>query len=67
MHRPSQGIVGLIAEGGDRRSGEAHIDPSTEQPLTCVFADQGLGGDAGIRTRVRGFAGPCLNHSATSP
>ena len=24
-------------------------------------------GDAGNRTRVEGFAGPCLNHSATSP
>ena len=25
------------------------------------------GGDGGNRTRVQGFAGPCLNHSATSP
>ena len=24
-------------------------------------------GDAGNRTQVEGFAGPCLNHSATSP
>jgi hypothetical protein len=26
-----------------------------------------LGGGARIRTGVRGFAGPCLNHSATPP
>ena len=26
-----------------------------------------LGGDDGNRTHVQGFAGPCLNHSATSP
>ena len=25
------------------------------------------GGDDGNRTHVQGFAGPCLNHSATSP
>jgi hypothetical protein len=25
------------------------------------------GGGAGNRTRVKGFAGPCLNHSATPP
>ena len=25
------------------------------------------GGDAGNRTRIQGFAGPCLSHSATSP
>ena len=26
-----------------------------------------IGGDAGNRTRIQGFAGPCLSHSATSP
>ncbi len=28
---------------------------------------QTTGGDDGNRTHVQGFAGPCLNHSATSP
>ena len=28
---------------------------------------ESLGGGGGNRTRVRGFAGPCLNHSATPP
>lgn len=33
-----------------------------------VFAlRSSIGGDAGNRTRIQGFAGPCLNHSATSP
>ena len=31
--------------------------------LTCTAT----GGGARIRTGVRGFAGPCLNHSATPP
>ena len=30
-------------------------------------AAQGTGGGDGNRTRVQGFAGPCLNHSATPP
>ena len=51
------------------------IPPSADQPelvgplgewRLCV-AGQRAGGDDGNRTHVQGFAGPCLNHSATSP
>src|SRR3546814_2136638 len=36
-------------------------------PISCVSQIRGRGGGAGNRTRVQGFAGPCLNHSATPP
>src|SRR5919112_1468308 len=32
-----------------------------------AYREPGLGGAAGNRTRVQGFAGPCLSHSATTP
>ena len=35
--------------------------------LTRHFTWSDSGGGAGNRTRVEGFAGPCLNHSATPP
>ena len=37
---------------------------STSRPSTAEIDERG---DAGNRTQVEGFAGPCLNHSATSP
>ena len=37
-----------------------------KQPLICEHRS-GAGGDAGNRTRIHGFAGRCLSHSATSP
>ena len=47
---------------------------SAETARTQRFATIGAielqtprGGGAGNRTRVKGFAGPCLNHSATPP
>ena len=39
----------------------------TNRSLTRQHTRSAAGGDAGNRTRVQGFAGPCLNHSATSP
>ena len=38
-----------------------------KEPLTWDNSRSEAGGDAGNRTRVQGFAGPCLSHSATSP
>ncbi len=38
-----------------------------KEPLSWYFTRSGAGGDDGNRTHVQGFAGPCLNHSATSP
>ena len=36
-------------------------------PLTWDYTRKSGGGGDGIRTHVKGFAGPCLNHSATPP
>ena len=54
-----------------------HLDGSRQTPLRVRRNDaDGAGtdvpapfrrGGAGNRTRVQGFAGPCLSHSATSP
>ena len=40
---------------------------ATKKPLSWNDTRPGAGGDDGNRTHVQGFAGPCLNHSATSP
>ena len=45
--------------GGGQRTGQVRSTPA----LTCAF----LGGGGRNRTAVGGFAGPCLNHSATPP
>lgn len=36
-------------------------------PLTSTIVPVRVGGGGGNRTPVQGFAGPCLNHSATPP
>ena len=40
---------------------------SAKTPLTSTKVLVWEGGGGGNRTRVQGFAGPCLNHSATPP
>ena len=43
---------------------DAAATPLAGQVTRCR---SGIGGGDGNRTRVQGFAGPCLNHSATPP
>src|SRR3546814_6494483 len=55
------GFRGVPAvSGGHQRS-------TQKEPLTWDFTRSGAGGGGGNRTRVQGFAGPCLSHSATPP
>ena len=44
-----------------------HCRSQRKEPLTWQYTRSEAGGDDGNRTHVQGFAGPCLNHSATSP
>ena len=57
--RHSRGRDGCCGFPGRRRRPES---PPAAQNLR-----KQTGGDDGNRTHVQGFAGPCLNHSATSP
>src|SRR5437764_6659221 len=65
----------LLGAGWERTRGfwgslavcPGHYRSNQKQPLTCCFSRSRVRGGAGNRTRVEGFAGPCLNHSATPP
>ena len=50
-------------------SGRRSWQVAQQQPGRWPRTDwaESLGGGGGNRTRARGFAGPCLNHSATPP
>ena len=52
---------------GHRRITARSWRTDQKRSLTCASIRKAAGGGAGNRTRVEGFAGPCLNHSATPP
>jgi hypothetical protein len=61
LHAVDHGRLGRIGEFEGRV-------PGVEDHHDTRVAEYGLnGGGDGNRTRVQGFAGPCLSHSATPP
>ena len=70
----TMGVYSARAPGDDEAAASATVGPSSgllsSRTKSVPFGTKSLvgrRGDAGNRTRVQGFAGPCLSHSATSP
>ena len=65
----SRSVVSSIAAPRTRlpRLAKQTFSRTGGSPPGRGHTDADLGGGGGNRTHVRGFAGPCLNHSATPP
>ena len=59
-------VFSLSRRTGWTRDGARVVRP-TKAPWTGLDQHERLGGGERNRTAVEGFAGPCLNHSATPP
>ena len=67
VERARSGHAKWRISGGHREVNGGHWRSQRKEPLTWHNTTSEVGGDDGNRTHVQGFAGPCLNHSATSP